>query len=906
MDPELVSHFRLHERIGSGGMGTVYRAVDVRLGREVALKFLSESLSDEPTARERFLREAHAAAGIDHPHVCTIYEVGEAGDGRVFMAMAYYQGETLARRLGRGPLSAEQAVDIARQLLAGLQKAHSQGIVHRDLKPANIFLTKEGVVKLLDFGLARSVGDASLTRSGTVVGTARYMAPEQVVAGETDHRADLWSAGVVLFEMLAGRLPFPGTNDAQLIYAIVNRDPLDLRELRPGLPEPLYALVAKCLGKDPETRFGTAAALLRELDAIAGSVAGRDDLTIGEPWAPVLTPLPPAASQRPVGSQPSASQPPASQWPATAQPPLVSPLPGSMAAPRPGNRRRLIAIAAAVIVALAAAGTAWWAGRPKVAGPPGSTRPLRNLAVLPIANLTGEPTLDGVAEGIGSVLVGQLAALPGVRVVARDEVSSARQRLPTASVREIAKELGADGAIEAQLLGRPSRLRVQLALLDAANGAVRWTHNVDGSADRLLALQDELARQVIADLTTSFAIERAAAPARITSSEAAYRSFLAAEAQLDDSGETGVEGTVDRLLREALRLDPQFALAHVRLAEVLAGRYNLTHDQAVLEEVRQHSARALAIAPQLLDSKLMAAQLLVVQNEHEKAIAALRALAIQYPDDERLSWLLATSYAKSGKPALAESTVRNALQARPGYWRNWNFLGKLLSDSGDYEGAREAYRKAASLTHVDYGVPFINLATLELTQGNFKEALAAYDKLPQPISDAEVASNIGTAYFYLDNMEEAERNYRLAVRLNPTNAAFHGNLGDVYSRQQRIDAARREYAAAADAITATTEAGKPSQANELSRSLYLAKGARCDEAAALARSLAKVPGLTARQTARLAKVYAVCGSRTAALDLLARALDLGYKPEVARGDEEFRSLAADPRFRKLLAAAKPS
>jgi Flp pilus assembly protein TadD len=295
-----------------------------------------------------------------------------------------------------------------------------------------------------------------------------------------------------------------------------------------------------------------------------------------------------------------------------------------------------------------------------------------------------------------------------------------------------------------------------------------------------------------------------------------------------------------------------------------------------------------------------------VQNEHEKAIAALRALSTQYPDDDKLIFLLATSYSKSGKSALAESTVRNALQGRPGYWRNWNLLGQLLAENGDYEGAREAYLRAASLTHVDYGVPFINLATLELTRGNFKQALAAYGRLPQPISDPEVASNIGTTYFYLDNMEEAERHYRLAVRLSPNTAAFHANLGDVYSRQQRGDAARREYAAAADAIIASTEGRKLSQSEELSRSFYLAKGGRCDEAAVLARSLGKAAGLSAGQTAKLAKGYAACGARTAALDLLARALDLGYKPEIARGEEEFRSLAADPRFRKLLAAAKPS
>ncbi|HEV8240470.1 MAG TPA: protein kinase [Thermoanaerobaculia bacterium] len=886
MDHELVSHFRLHEKIGSGGMGTVYRAVDTRLGREVALKFLAESMSDEPNARERFLREAHAAAALDHPHVCTIYEVGEAEDGRVFMAMAYYQGATLARKLGLGCLPVRDTLDIARQLISGLQKAHSHGVVHRDLKPANVFITQEGVVKLLDFGLARTVGDASLTRSGSVVGTARYMAPEQIVTGETDHRADLWSAGVVLFEMLAGRLPFEGKSDAQLTYSIVHRDPLDLRELRPGLPERLYAVVARCLDKDPDKRFGTAAALLRELDLVAGSlgdpaVAAAADLTCAEPRA--LTPIVPMSERLT-----SASRTP------TAAP-----------AARPANRRRFVA--AAVVVALAASAAAWVAWRAKGASAMAAGPPLHNVAVLPIANLTGRPGLDSVAEGIGAVLVGQLATVPGVHVVARDEISSARQRSPGASTRELANELGADGAIEAQLTGRPSNLHVQLALLDAKSGAVRWSRSVEGSEDRLLALQSELAKQVAADLMGSLGAEQKASLARVTSSEAAYRQFLAAEAELDDvSSRTANETNVDGFLREALRLDPDFALAHVRLAQVLAGRFIDVKDPALLDEARQHAARAHTLAPDLLDAKVIAAQILLAQNEHEKAIAALRTLAAQYPNDERLTFLLATSYADSGKSADAEATLRIALQSRPGYWRNWNFLGKLLLNGGDYEGARDAFRRAASLTRIDYGEPFINLATLELMQGNFRAALAAFQRLPQPISDPEVASNIGTTYFYLGNLEEAERHYRLALRLSPSSAAFHANLGDVYSRQGRADAARHEYAAAADAIMAGTEEHKLSRADDVSRSLYLAKGGRCAEADALAKSLAKVAALSAGQTSTLAKGYAACGARKAALDLLERALDLGYKPEMARGEEEFRPLAADPRFRKLVAAAGPS
>ena len=216
---ETVSHYRIIELLGAGGMGEVYKTEDTRLKRLVALKFLPLALTEDAEAKERLVHEARAASALDHPNICTIHEIDETPDKRLFIAMAYYEGETLKQRIARGPLSIEEAVNIIAQITRGTAAAHDAGIIHRDIKPANIILTRRGEVKLLDFGLAKLRGQTALTRTGATVGTVAYMAPEQIIGQGANERSDVWALGVVLYEMLAGRLPFAGEHDVAMLRA---------------------------------------------------------------------------------------------------------------------------------------------------------------------------------------------------------------------------------------------------------------------------------------------------------------------------------------------------------------------------------------------------------------------------------------------------------------------------------------------------------------------------------------------------------------------------------------------------------------------------------------------------------------------------------------------------------------
>ena len=277
-----ISHYKILEEIGSGGMGIVYKAEDLDLKRMVALKFLPPELTRDKEIRERFIREARSASALDHLNICTIHEIGKTDDGDLFIAMGYYEGETLKEKISRGKPNVENAIDIAHQIANGLQDAHKKGFIHRDIKPANIFITNDGVIKILDFGLARSSEFTQLTKDGSTIGTVAYMSPEQSKGELVDQRSDIWSLGVVIYEMITGELPFKGDYEQAVMYSIMNDDPEPIRKLNPAVPPELQQIVNNALQKTPESRYSSVAKMLKDLqgyqDSLRAEEMGRFDL----------------------------------------------------------------------------------------------------------------------------------------------------------------------------------------------------------------------------------------------------------------------------------------------------------------------------------------------------------------------------------------------------------------------------------------------------------------------------------------------------------------------------------------------------------------------------------------------------------------------------------------------------
>jgi TolB-like protein/Flp pilus assembly protein TadD/predicted Ser/Thr protein kinase len=465
---KIISHYRILEKLGAGGMGVVYKAEDTKLGRFVALKFLPEEWSQDRLALERFQREARAAAALNHPNICTIHEVGEH-EGQPFLVMELLEGETLKQRLAAQPLKVNEILELAIPIALALEAAHSKGIVHRDIKPANIFLTQEGGVKILDFGLAkvaRAGGlstvslapTGSLTAAGGVVGTVQYMSPEQALGQPVDARTDLFSFGSVLYEMAAGRAPFLGSTLGETIAHILQSEPEAMGGFNAEVPAELERITRKCLEKKRQERYQTAKELRVELQGLKRATeSGQAGVTAG----------------------------------------LAMPKRGRRGVPL--GKRGMVATVGAAVILVAAVLIARNVGglRDRLLGPVGPPR-IESLAVLPLENLMGDPQQEYFVDGMTDELIADLSQVSALRVISRTSVmqyKGTKKLLP-----EIARELKVDGVIEGSVLRSGDHVRVTAQLIRAATDTHLWARSYERDLRDVLALQDEVAQAIAGEV----------------------------------------------------------------------------------------------------------------------------------------------------------------------------------------------------------------------------------------------------------------------------------------------------------------------------------------------------------------------------------------------------------------------
>ncbi|HKI86261.1 MAG TPA: tetratricopeptide repeat protein, partial [Thermoanaerobaculia bacterium] len=530
------------------------------------------------------------------------------------------------------------------------------------------------------------------------------------------------------------------------------------------------------------------------------------------------------------------------------------------------------------------------------------------VAVLPFANLSGNADLDHLARGIPAGLITRLAQVAGLEVLSRSETwGTAGKKLSPAA---LAKSLGVASLVEGELHGGENKLRVDVRLTDATSGVVLWSQGFSGSASDVFALQ----RQIAVRLTHVLAVPLSPAERRRmakdpTTSLAAYSYDLRGEQALADAtDEQGAELAASQF-REALRRDPQFALAHAGLAEALVRVHQYRPEAALLEAADSHVHRALTLDPSLGPAQVALARVARAQGHPESAIKELKTVVSSLAQPDEAYRELAAAYGQMGDLEQAEAALRLAVSSASDYWLNWEKLGALLMRKGSYGEARKALERAAALAPEGINWPELNLATLELIQGHAKASLDAYQKagaLTGVTRDQRVASNVGTAYFYLGEFEKAERFYRRAIELNPNDFTFHRNLGDVLLRLSKRAAATEQYAAALDLVEKRLEQTPGDQSLLLAEAILAAKTDRCSESLATAAALeAKHPavGEDARQ---LAEAYALCGKSDQALVAIKSALASGVEPESLAAEPEFESLRADPRFKKLVGRGKSS
>ncbi len=577
---QTISHFEILERLGQGGMGMVYKARDLRLDRLVALKFLPPHLDAEESAEQRFLREARTASALDHPNICTIYEIGEAEDGRTFIAMAYCDGETLRQRIGRGPVPADETMNIVGQVARGLAEAHARGIVHRDIKPGNIAITLDGTAKILDFGIATAAGTTRITQADSTSGTVAYMSPEQVRGDQVDSRTDIWSLGVVMFEMLTGGLPFKGEHAQVVIFSILNDNPKKILSLS-RVPQTLEPILARALAKDPSLRYQRAEELLSEFPSSAASES------------PTLTML---AQPKLEGG---AGWTRRHQWP--------------------------IAVVAALLVL-----SSLWAVRrfkPGSAGPkdlPVST----SVAVLPFS-YRGSDQYRYLGDGVVDLLSAKLDHVGELRAIDPRAIAglAAHEKIVDPEAGRLAAErLHADHFVLGSIVEIGGKLQIEAALY-YAGGAREPAVQTSASGDVAKAFDvvDELAIGLLGELGRGFSARSNRVAAVTTSSLPAFRAYLDGESSFQRGD---FRSSVDAF-QKAVRLDPRFALAWYRLSNSLEwlGTPQELHNQAA-EQAYRNADRLTD-----RDRRLLEASRVWRQGDNQEAKRLYSAIVHDYPDE---------------------------------------------------------------------------------------------------------------------------------------------------------------------------------------------------------------------------------------------------------------------------------
>jgi TolB-like protein len=542
---QTVSHYRILEPLGGGGMGVVYKAEDLTLNRPVALKFLPPDLTRDPEARQRFIHEAKAASALDHQNICVIHEIGETDDGQSFIVMAHYEGETLKKKIERGPLGVDEAIDIATQIVRGLAKAHEHGIIHRDIKPANIIVTGDGVAKILDFGLAKLAGGTMVTRSGTTLGTAAYMSPEQARGDPADQRADIWAMGVMLYEMLVGRNPFAGEYAEAVTYRILNEDPEFISKIRPEIPKELDRIVDRATEKDPARRYQTVGELCTDLQGIAAQIAGG--------------------------------------------------IPSASGLGRLGRRQRKIALKVLPVAIVLMGAVVYLLTRPaSTAGPV-------SIVLLPLENLTATKGEEWFTDGMTDALITNLARLNGLRVTQRS--SAMKYRGTTKSASEVGSELGVSYVLEGSVMRAANQVKITIRLIDALTNKYLWAEEYARDFTGLLNLQGEVARTVASQVRVTLSQEEQhLLTQEKTVNPDAYEAYLRGNFFLYKLTREGI-GMALQYYERAVGIDPTYAPAYAGIALAWGARAQMGYApmSAAAREGEWAEAKALALDSSLAE-----------------------------------------------------------------------------------------------------------------------------------------------------------------------------------------------------------------------------------------------------------------------------------------------------------------
>lgn len=860
-----VGNYQILGLAGVGGMGMVYRALDVKLERLVALKFLPDELVATKADKERFLREARTASSLDHTNVGVIHGIEETSDGRTYIVMAFYEGETLARKISRGPLPLGEAVDIAIQTARGLVAAHSRAVIHRDIKPGNIILTQQSVAKIVDFGLARVNTLTGSTQTLGTAGTIGYMSPEQTLGKPVDQRTDIWALGIVIAEIITGRNPFHRESPPRTIFAILNEAP----KLPDEIPIELQRIIYRALSKDAATRYRSASEMLADLEAFRTHL---------EPSS--------AESRIPSVSSDVAFRETVEHASQQLWPPPTSRAKNSFWWLGSFAGAAVLLVLLSLIPAI----------RDGIAGVFG--RHEEHIAVLPFENVGNDPANEAVSEGLMDSLSSRMTNLDvgqqSVWVVPASEIRRLKITDPGAALRQ----LGATMVVKGSIAREGNDVRLTVNLINTKTLRQVGSAALEDRAGDLATLQDE----AVSRLARLMHINVTAEMLRNTGGSvtpAAYEQYLKALGYMQRYDKPGYLASAIAALEIAVKTDPRFALGFAELGEAYRLKYVTEVNPKWIDEAMADCQKAAQLDDHIPAVFVTLGRLHDSTGKHDLAVQEFQhALQLNARDPDALSGV-AHAYENAGRIQDAEATFKKAAALRPDSWVSYNDLGLFFDRQNRYPESIAALQKAIELTP-DNAQVYLNLGAVYTDTGDPKLTPNAEQALKKSVDltpSYPAYANLGQLYYLQKRYVESANMTEKALQLNDNNYLVWNNLVAAYEWLKENDKAATARARATELAEKSAKLNpQDALAQGKLASLYAKQKFQEKSMARIQTAMALSPD-DPSVLGDIASAFEYLGDRRQAIQYAQRAVQKGYPFEQFANDPDMQSLILDPNFR---------
>ena len=843
-----ISHYKILQKLGEGGMGVVYKAQDTKLLRPVALKFLSPELTRDPDAKKRFVREARAASGLDHPNIAIVHDVDETPDGHSFICMAYYDGQTLATLLTKGMPDVVDAVRIAIQIAGGLESAHDSGIIHRDIKPSNIIITSQGEVKIVDFGLAKLSEQARETKTQITGGTAAYMSPEQILGGEADARSDLFSLGVVLYETVTGKRPFVGEHEAALHYSIVNSEPIPPSTIRSGISPELEKIILHLLEKDPKKRYQSASDVVVDLKHYLGE----------KPTARPIRHLRKALRGK-------------------------YPVPVVVGA----------ALLMATIILYASGALQHWFG-----GPHFPDRP--TIGLLPFENLTKDTTKQYICDGLSDRLTGGLARLRTTllnsRIVPASEMRSYTGRLREACT-ALRLTLAVDGSVEC----RPSSITVTVNLIDGDSLSIIDSRTIGPVGEPSSKLEEEILSSIAQMMRVRLrSADLMALATGNTMDDRAYDLYLRGRSELKEYPHVRRLSNAIDFFKQATMIDSRYTLAYAGLGEAYWRRYDATKDVQWVDSSKAACEQARQLDSTISEVCMTVGFIYRGTGDYALAVREFKSILARDTSNADAYRELGETYRMTKDTAEAVEAYKKAIGLRPNDWLGYNALGRFYYYAYRNAEAIEMWTNVRKL-RPNYGGAYSNLGALYYNrERNFSKAKECFQlAIEKDTANYTAYTNLGTLYYYDSSFELAAKAYDNAIRIRNTNFQTWAGRAAAYRALGSKNLSQEYYLEAIQLAEANAKVNlHDGETRAQLAGYYVDVGRKEDAHSMIAQALALGPKDGAI-LGRVAVVAEQLGEREKALKYLKRAIQNGFVPTDIDYSPEMKSLRQDPRYKQI-------